>query len=642
MIVAVIQVLPFTPRDWHHPLWIEAAGVLGAEAQGRISVNPRATGTATMLLLTYAGVFWLALQLGRQPGGARRLVRALVVAGFGYAVYGLIVFLLDLRMVLWWHQWTWMTGLTSSFVNENSYATYAGLGLLCAVGLLITTVYRDLRSRRVRQLPWRVRLMRITWRGWWLVGAVICLAFALLLTRSRAGVASSAAGLAVLVASFGATRLMRKRDVLITSGLALALGAAVFSVGGDDLAERFARQGTESEARFATYQRIVGAIGDAPWLGTGYGTFPEVYRSYQGGTTNVFWNYAHNTYLENAFELGIPAAVALVGAIGWLAYVCAHSLRRRRRNALYPCLGIAATVLVGLHSLLDFSLEIPAIAVTYAAIMGVAYGRARRSLGSSERRRGAAWRSPRHRLGLGLSGLVATGVLALALPLLTAEFTGLPGLLVDRQLEAHVPLPPGVLDRAISSGEAAAAWGDAGANWWRVAVAQLALAQQPNMLRDARRSRFELAEDALRHSLARAPANPAAWAQLAFIALALDREPMVISDALALSVRTGPSVGAVMPFRSSVAALAWQWLDPTNSSHVRDPVRQDHDLCAGTVCRGDPSLQRCAGGAYPPRGRARATRQVRPSAADPRSKLSSGRFAASWGPRSSLRPLRGV
>ncbi|HEU4735612.1 MAG TPA: hypothetical protein VFS48_01115, partial [Solirubrobacterales bacterium] len=54
-----------------------------------------------------------------------------------------------------------------------------------------------------------------------------------------------------------------------------------------------------------------------------------------------------------------------------------HSLRRRRSNALYPCLGIAATTLVGLHALLDFSLEIPAIAVTYAAILGACSGRLR-------------------------------------------------------------------------------------------------------------------------------------------------------------------------------------------------------------------------------------------------------------------------
>lgn len=578
LIVAVLQVLPFTPRGWQHPLWIEAAAVLGAEAQGRVSANPSATGTATMLLLTYAGVFWLALQLGREPAGARRIVQTLVVAGFGYAIYGLIVFLLDFEMVLWWRKWTWMTGLTSSFVNRNSYATYAGLGLLCAAGMLITTVYRHLRSPRARRSPWRLRLVRVTWRGWWLLAAAAALGFALLLTKSRAGVGSSAAGLAVLVASFGATRLMRERDVAITGGVALVLCAAMFAFGGDDLADRLAQQGMQSEPRVATYQRIAGAIGDAPWLGTGYGTFAEVYLGYQTGVTGLFWNHAHNTYLENAFELGIPAAAALVGAIGWIVYGCARSLHRRRASALYPCLGIAATALVGLHSLLDFSLEIPAIAVTYATIMGVAYGRARRSAGTGRQRALAAWRSPRHRLGIALSGLVATGILALAVPRLTAELVGLPGEVAGRQLAAGLTLSPGALDRAVDAGEAAAAWSDAGASWFQVADAQMALARQADMLPGARRSHLELAEAALRHSLAQAPANSVAWAQLAFVALALQREPAVISATLALSVRTGPADGGVMPLRSSVAALAWPRLDQRTRALFRSQFARTMDF----------------------------------------------------------------
>ncbi len=142
--------------------------------------------------------------------------------------------------------------------------------------------------------------------------------------------------------------------------------------------------------------------------------------------------------------------------------------------------------------------------MTYAAIMGVAYGRARHPVGSGRRRRRAAWRSPRHRLGLALGGVVAIASLALALPRLASELIGLPGRLVERELEAHVSVPLGDLDRAINAGKGAAAWGDAAANWQRVAMAQLALARRPKMLRNARRTRFELAEDALRHSLARA------------------------------------------------------------------------------------------------------------------------------------------
>ena len=38
--------------------------------------------------------------------------------------------------------------------------------------------------------------------------------------------------------------------------------------------------------------------------------------------------------------------------------------------------GVAATVLVGVHSLFDFSLQMPAIAMTYASLMGVACAQA--------------------------------------------------------------------------------------------------------------------------------------------------------------------------------------------------------------------------------------------------------------------------
>ena len=559
--IALLQMTALSPRAWQHPLWVQAGAVLGPQVGGRISVNPHETGTSLMRLLSYAGVFWLALQLGREPHGARRIVQAIAIAGLGYAVYGLLVFLLDLQLVLWWRKWTWMTGVTSSFVNRNSYATYAGLGLICTVGLLITTVYRDWRSRRFRRLPWRVRLLRITWRGWWLVGGTVCLAFALLLTGSRAGVASSASGLAVLVASFGLTRLMRQRDVLITGGLALTVGVAALVLGGDDLVHRLAQKDVQDDPRFATYQRIAHAVTEAPWLGTGYGTFPEVFRSYQSGASNAFWNHAHNTYLENALELGVPTAATLVAAIGWLACLCARSLQRRRASALYPCLGIAATVLVGLHALLDFSLELPGVAVTYAAIMGAACSRAGRSVGPDRHQQSGAWRGPQGR-ALGLAVATAVGILALALPRLTAELTALPAQLVVRQLDAGMMPPAGRLDRAIESGRRAAAWADAGQNWSRVARAELALAEQPDMLPRSRRSRLERADQAFRQALAHAPADPAAWARLAYVTLLLRGDAADINGALTLSVLTGPSFGGVMPLRSGIAALAWKQLDP--------------------------------------------------------------------------------
>jgi len=44
----------------------------------------------------------------------------------------------------------------------------------------------------------------------------------------------------------------------------------------------------------------------------------------------------------------------------------------RGRDWVFPATGIAATALVVIHSLFDFSLQMPGIVVSYAAILGVA------------------------------------------------------------------------------------------------------------------------------------------------------------------------------------------------------------------------------------------------------------------------------
>jgi hypothetical protein len=70
-------------------------------------------------------------------------------------------------------------------------------------------------------------------------------------------------------------------------------------------------------------------------------------------------------------ELGVPAAMALNLAIALIAWRALRAMSSRRRSRIYLTVGVSATVLVGLHSLVDFSLQIPAIAAAYAFIMGV-------------------------------------------------------------------------------------------------------------------------------------------------------------------------------------------------------------------------------------------------------------------------------
>jgi hypothetical protein len=83
-----------------------------------------------------------------------------------------------------------------------------------------------------------------------------------------------------------------------------------------------------------------------------------------------------------------------------------------------------------------------------------------------------------------------------------AELASLPARVVERQLEASLTPRPGRLERASAAGRTAAAWAAAGEHWSQVAQAELALAAVPGILPNARRSRLERADEALRRALA--------------------------------------------------------------------------------------------------------------------------------------------
>ena len=49
---------------------------------------------------------------------------------------------------------------------------------------------------------------------------------------------------------------------------------------------------------------------------------------------------------------------------------------RRQRDWLYPATGVSATILVAIHSIVDFSLQIPAAAIAFSVVMGMSLAQA--------------------------------------------------------------------------------------------------------------------------------------------------------------------------------------------------------------------------------------------------------------------------
>ena len=117
---------------------------------------------------------------------------------------------------------------------------------------------------------------------------------------------------------------------------------------------------------------------------------------------------AHNTYLELAAELGVPMTAALVIGLGWLVVRMVRANPRLEPGAALAAVG--ASILVAVHSLFDFGLEIPAITVTWLLLLGAGLGQVEHHSGrrsASPHRRGTG-----HRVAARLRGSPKLSVVA--------------------------------------------------------------------------------------------------------------------------------------------------------------------------------------------------------------------------------------
>lgn len=374
VLLCLIQISPWTPAQWRHPIWGRASGILGRDLAGAISVSPDETILALLRFLTVCAVFWLSLQLSRSRVRAGTVVRAIAIIGCVYAIYGVGSFFLFPEAFLWDKKVFYSDSVTSTFVNRNSYATYAALGLAAAASAVADhyAIHGDpIRSNWLRRLLSLVSLT-IGKGGLW-IGCAFVIGSALVLTGSRGGTLSGLVGFAALIA-FASFRSRTE-----VAGIALGVFAGSVVMGGvllwfgETLALRIGNSGLSSDDRLAVYAATWRSILDAPLLGFGDGTFADVFPMYRDasiGDPGVFWDKAHNSYLELAQGLGLPMSFILLAGIVVLTVSCVRAIFSRRDDFIAPLAASVATIIVALHSTVDFSMQIQAVAVTWAALLG--------------------------------------------------------------------------------------------------------------------------------------------------------------------------------------------------------------------------------------------------------------------------------
>ena len=372
------QALWHPPVEILHPLWGMSQNALGIQGANTLSLTPDDSITAAMRMLAYALTFWLTLSYCKQLENAQLVFKSLMISGLGYCIYGLVVQIGDLDMILGLVQREYRQDLSSTFISRNHFATYAGLTLLCSFALLNQNINTASGYHIGGYLGLQRFIEHLITRTWLPVLAFFIIGTSLLLTHSRGGFFSTLVGLIVLMSILNINRRSSNKYLLLTFGITLLFACIFFYVSSSGLLKRLEFQGLTDQARSEVYQLTWNAIQTNPWLGFGLGSFEEVFPLYKSlviagnDQRAILWDYAHNSYLECIFELGLPAALGLFYCFLRLAISCLIGTFTRKRDWSYPATGVAATVLISVHATSDFSIQIPAVPFTYFLLMGAA------------------------------------------------------------------------------------------------------------------------------------------------------------------------------------------------------------------------------------------------------------------------------
>ena len=384
-----------------HPIWKRASDVLGETLVPSASIVRNEPFFAIGPTLANIMALLLGLVVGSDRRRSRQIMLVIATSGALYALYGVLSFLIEPGLILWRDKKFYTSSVTGTFINRNSAATYFGS---CAVLWLLFLLHKIRRRIPHRRLVWK-RLIRdlphfpareiLPPSG----ALLICL-MALLMTGSRAGVALS---LLMMIIAF---TLFLKKDLPPRSGVWISLGAgAVVALGllqlfGGRVSNRFDSQGLVDEGRIEIWKSTLRIIADFPWFGTGLGTITQAYPAYRSPLMSIrgVLEAAHSTPLDLASEVGLPlTALVAAGWIGMQLVLLRGCINRRRSSMLLPLAALAISSLALLHSLIDFSLQIPGYTIPFFALFGAGLSQA---IPSGTRERGNITdKSPAHSAG---------------------------------------------------------------------------------------------------------------------------------------------------------------------------------------------------------------------------------------------------
>jgi O-Antigen ligase len=340
--------------------WLRAWEVSRPGGHGlmSLSLDPRATWVEALKWSMYAAAFLTAMRYGEARSMARGLLLPLgaalavggVTLGHGLArattVYG--VYRPSFGPSIW-H--------IGPLLNPNHLAGYLNLGMFCGIGLLV--------ARRAVLPRWVLGL------------AIAFMVPNAIVAGSRGGILGIAAGSLVFWLFLPKPRyadadwgpVSRRLLVLMLASVAAVAAILTVLLVSDNTSRELYDRNLD---KLHLFQWTIRLIRDFPLVGVGRGAFESVFAAYRNGANNEIYTHPENLLAQWGGEWGVVGVLALAGGAFWL--------RPRRLGTRWSVVATGAVAGVGAivaQNLVDFALEVPAVALSVVVAVGVCYGHAR-------------------------------------------------------------------------------------------------------------------------------------------------------------------------------------------------------------------------------------------------------------------------
>jgi len=347
-----------------------------------LSLDPAATGVVLAEVIALSLLLIGAARLLRRWNIAR-LVNQLMALALAVALVGIVQrALLDPDGMLIYGFWRPRQNGSpfGPFVNRNHFAGWIVMLLPVVLAYGWALVLDAERRNRRATGAWVRWVTGVEGSRVFLVWTcALIMTVALVMTGSRSGMVAAALGASTFVAFLWRAVAGRARLVLVTSVLAVLLGALAWA-GAGAVVTRFGRAPQEAMGRLSAWSDTLRMAGDFPLAGTGLGAYRQAMLLYQTRDREAFYAQAHNDYLQLMAEGGalvvVPAGIVLI----LLVIAARHRLAEPdddpvthwvRRGAAAGLLGVAA------QSVVEFSLQMPGNAVLCVILVAIVIHRPR-------------------------------------------------------------------------------------------------------------------------------------------------------------------------------------------------------------------------------------------------------------------------